>query len=296
MGGLLGDIFSFIDAGRAGNALANSNIAAEHGVLDATAGGQGAIGSAVGQGQDALRQGLQTGTGDVNTMMGRANSTLGGLINSVQAGTSPFMQAGNQGLQSLMQYAQGGGPKFSFDNPEQWINSPAYQWQLQQGQDAIQNSAAARGLGDSGNTLKELTKYGQGLASTYYNDAFNRALTTFDTNQRSTLQNLGTLIGAGQFGVGQTNQALQNLGGAMAGNQMQAGMFGGNAALQTAQRLADMGLLGGEDIAKLGLQGATTAGNFATGAGQGRAAGILGQGNAISQGLGDIGSLASLFL
>lgn len=268
MGGLFGDVMGFIDAGRAANAIANANIAAEHGVLGATSGGQADIQNALTQGRTDLTGGLQG-----------ANTTLGGLLNSIQAGTSPFMQAGAQGLGSLMQYAQGGGPKFSFDNPQQWMNSPAYQFQLQQGFDATQNSAAARGLGDSGNTLKALTQYGQGLASTYYNDAFNRAAQTYGMNQQSTLQNLGALIGAGQFGLEQQNQALQNLGGQQAQNQM-----------GTAQMLANMGLLGNEDIAKLGLQGATTAGNFGVGAGQATAAGILGQGNALSQGFSDLGS------
>lgn len=287
VGSLAGDIFGFGGAGRAAGALSQADIAAMHGVLDATKAGQAGLQQAVGQGRTDLQTGLQTGIGDVQTGMNRANTTLGGAINSIVGNVSPYMQAGNQGITGLMQYAQQ-NPQFSFDNPQQWMNSPAYQWQLQQGLDAIQNSAAGRGLGVSGNTLKDLTQYGQGLASTYYNDAFNRALQTYQTNRQSTLGNLTTLIGAGQFGAQQANQAQGNLGAQQAANQMGAGQFGGQANLSIGNLLANLGLGGAEDIARLGLQGATTAGNFGSAAGAARGAGILGQGNAFSRILGGL--------
>jgi hypothetical protein len=49
-------------------------------------------------------------------------------------------------------------------------DSPGYQFQLEQGQQAIERSAAARGGLQSGNTLAEITRYSQGLADTTFNN------------------------------------------------------------------------------------------------------------------------------
>ena len=44
-------------------------------------------------------------------------------------------------------------------------NNPAYQFQLKQGQQALDRSSAARGMGYSGAQMKAAQEYGQGLAS-----------------------------------------------------------------------------------------------------------------------------------
>lgn len=69
--------------------------------------------------------------------------------------------------------------------------TPGYQFQLQQGQQSALNSAAARGSLLSGGSLKALERFGQGLASTSYNDAWNRAQTAYANafNRNTTQQN-----------------------------------------------------------------------------------------------------------
>jgi hypothetical protein len=52
--------------------------------------------------------------------------------------------------------------------------TPGYQFQLQQGLQEVNNSAAAKGSLMSGRTLKELNNYAQGQASTGFSDAWNR--------------------------------------------------------------------------------------------------------------------------
>jgi hypothetical protein len=52
--------------------------------------------------------------------------------------------------------------------------TPGYQFQLQQGLQSVNNSAAAKGSLMSGRTLKELNNYAQGQASTGFADAWNR--------------------------------------------------------------------------------------------------------------------------
>lgn len=50
-------------------------------------------------------------------------------------------------------------------NPSSIQNDPSYQFRLGQGEQAINRSAAAKGMLGSGNVLAELAKYGQGMAS-----------------------------------------------------------------------------------------------------------------------------------
>jgi len=59
-------------------------------------------------------------------------------------------------------------------NPDSIANTGAYQFQYNQGQQALERSAAARGMSGSGNVLAELMKYGQGQASQAYDTEANR--------------------------------------------------------------------------------------------------------------------------
>jgi hypothetical protein len=53
-------------------------------------------------------------------------------------------------------------------------SDPSYRWRLQQGQQALERSAAARGGALSGGSLKDLTDYAQGAASQEYQNAYGR--------------------------------------------------------------------------------------------------------------------------
>lgn len=54
------------------------------------------------------------------------------------------------------------------ENPDSIQDTGAYKFQFNQGQQAIERSAAAKGMSGSGNLLAELSKYGQGMASQAY--------------------------------------------------------------------------------------------------------------------------------
>ena len=64
-----------------------------------------------------------------------------------------------------------GGTLSNLVNIEQ---SPAYKWRYDQGLEAVNRTAAAKGMLGSGNRLSELVKYGQGAASQEYGDEWNR--------------------------------------------------------------------------------------------------------------------------
>jgi hypothetical protein len=61
---------------------------------------------------------------------------------------------------------------------------PGYQFRLQGGSDALERSAAARGVHRTGGTLKDIAEYGQNFASQEYGNVFNRALQSFDREYR----------------------------------------------------------------------------------------------------------------
>lgn len=293
--GLFQDILGYNDAGRAAKSISDANIAAEHGVLGATSDAQHGISNALDQGRTDLTGARDTAISGVNDATHGANATLHDVLMSQTGNLDPYLAAGQQGATDLATYAKGGGPKFSF-NYDDYKNSPAFQFQMDQGTNAINNSASARGLGSSGATLKELTNYGQGLASTYYNQAFDRAKSTFDTNQNTTLANLGALINTGQNATNQYDTAMSNYGDRASTNTTNAGYFGGNTNLSVAQLLSQQGLQGSEFSGQLGEQGAKTAGDFAVGAGTAHGAGIIGQGAALGKGVSDLAGLVTGFL
>lgn len=72
-------------------------------------------------------------------------------------------------------------------DPNSIANSAAYKFRLDQGNQAIQRSAAAKGMLGSGNTLAELLKYGQGEASQEYGNEIGRltALRGQDLNMQA---------------------------------------------------------------------------------------------------------------
>jgi len=85
-------------------------------------------------------------------------------------------------------------PAFQYDpfnapTADDVLNDPGYRFRLQQGTDAIQRSAAARGVLNTGGTLKDILGYGSDLASTEYGNAYNRALQGYQTNRSNAFDN-----------------------------------------------------------------------------------------------------------
>jgi len=119
-------------------------------------------------------------------------------------------------------------------------SDPGFQFEMQQGQNAIQGAAATRGLLRSGRTLKDLAAYAQSLAQARAGDAFTRDLNAFNAKQNQLLQ----LINAGQSAAGGANN-LGNL--AMMQGQNRADLIGNiaNTATGGAQNLMLLNLLKG---------------------------------------------------
>lgn len=156
---------------------------------------------------------------------------------------TPYKQAGDTSLKQLMgQMGSNGYFNQTYDGQDVY-SDPSYQFRLQQGQDAIQSSAAAQGGLLSGATLKALQNYGQESASQEYGNAYNR----FNADQTNRYNRLSTLVGVGgnaaaQVGNAgaQTSQAIAN--NTMSGaNSIAAGQVGSaNAWSNTANDLGSM--------------------------------------------------------
>ena len=135
----------------------------------------------------------------------------------------PYKQAGDTSLSQLMGQMTPDGYFNQTYTGQDIYSDPSYQFRLQQGQDAIQSSAAAQGGLLSGATLKALQNYGQDSASQEYGNAYNR----FNADQTNRYNRLSNLVGIGQNAAAQV----------------------GNAGAQTAQAVANNTMSGANSIA-----------------------------------------------
>jgi hypothetical protein len=155
---------------------------------------------------------------------------------------APFREAGLAGQNRLLELlgiggtagapgygkyatAEFGADKFKAD--------PSYAFRMAEGMKALERSAAARGGLLSGATMKGIQRYGQDLASTEYQNAFNR----YQAERAGTLNPYQALAGTAQSSanvLGQQAGALgQSLGSNIigAGNAQAAGQIGAANAI-----------------------------------------------------------------
>lgn len=160
----------------------------------------------------------------------------------------PWLSAGQNALAKLSaasDYTPFGMQQFQAD--------PGYGFRMSEGLKALDRQAAARGGLISGGALKAAERYGQGLASDEYQNAFNR----YQAERQARLGPLQSLAGVGQTTAQQLGAAGQNYAS-------QAG----NIAMGSAGAIGEA------------YQNAANA----------RASGYVGQANALSSALGGIGS------
>jgi hypothetical protein len=189
------------------------------------------------QTRDSLQPFINTGydaQGSLRNLLGLGAPTDGGTYGSLM---KPF------DAQAFEQY-----------------KDPGYQFQLQQGQQALQNSQAAQNGVLSGAALKDLIGFNQGMANTAYQNAFGRYMTQND----ATYNRLSSLLGIGEnaaAGVGNTGaQVMSNVG-----NTLTSG-----AAAQAAGRVGQANALTGSINNGMGyyMLNNMTGGNlFGTGSG-----------------------------
>lgn len=168
-----------------------------------------------------------TGRGDLEKALGEWDSKY----SQVRADETPYMDFGKVGLS---------GYTGLLTDPSSITSNPGYRFRLDQGAQALERSAAAKGRLFSGATGKAMTEYGQEYATSEYDKALARHLAAVNVGADSTARvdsagmqtasgksavynNLAQLAmqkAAGKSGVAQGQAGLyQNYGSQMAGVQ-----------------------------------------------------------------------------
>lgn len=113
---------------------------------------------------------------------------------------------------------------------------PGYAFRMKEGLSAVESGAAASGGLLSGAAQKALQKYGQGLASQEYGNAYNR----FTADQTNQYNRLAGLVNTGQGATNQTSNAA-----AAFGQQAGANAIGAGNAIASGQIGQANALVGG---------------------------------------------------
>ena len=188
----------------------------------------------------------------------QASTTQAGT-QQVSAQNATVQQAQTAQAQAIMAspaYAQA-GPAVQAQmlaNPEKFGGvseadmkaDPSYAFRLSQGQGALENNNAARGLSRTGGAYKGLIDYGQNAASQEYANVYGRKFNEFNNafaqNYQVGSTNAANKLQSDTFNSGQTQQnnqfnanAQTNANMTNAGAQNQVGLFNAGAQNSTSQ-------------------------------------------------------------
>lgn len=178
----------------------------------------------------------------------------GNTVNS----EAPYQQAGTGALAQLAAGTATGGEFNSTPTAQQVLaQDPGYDFNLQQGQQALERAEAAGGSVGSGGALKAGVQYASDYANNEYNNAYNRYVTTRQANYNN-------LAGLANYG------------------------------LSANSTLAGAGTAASSNVANTTLTGTNNQNNELTNAASATGAGITGSANALASGGQDIGNLATL--
>jgi hypothetical protein len=226
----------------------------------------------------------------------QAQGELTSSYNRARGYQTPYQAAGLTGLERLRadegydvsvpgQY-QTTEQQPTYTAPEfNYEQEPGYQFALQQGQNAALTSAAGRGAGLSGATLKALARYGTGLAQQDYGNAYNRYMQGRQQAHNEYQGDLGQYNLNRAFGANQAQQQYANLAEQAQQRYGRASNLAG-IGQQAAGNLSSLASAYGQNLA--GLYGQR--GNV-------QAAGTMGVGQAVGNigtGLAQAGTLYGL--
>lgn len=188
--------------------------------------------------QNALSGALAAGNGAWNTAYNAGTGYLGNALDEwdskyaqVRTDNKPYMDLGYQGV---------AGYSGLLKDPSSIASDPGYQFQLGEGVNALDRSAASRGLLLSGSQQKAIDKYGQDFASTYLDKVLGRYNTAINQGQtaQARVDNASMATAAGKSGV---YNALAKLGTTTASGMSNLastlGQSSANAYINTGNQL-----------------------------------------------------------
>jgi len=136
-----------------------------------------------------------------------SNATLLEMYNMSRDDLAPWRDTGENALNTLWEKTQAG--------PGNFQQSPGYQFAFNEGVNALDRSAAARGRLNSGAQDIALTRYGQGIANQEYDNFLSRYYQSLTPYQ--------SLANVGQTATNTTSTLGNNTATNMAKNQLSAG-------------------------------------------------------------------------
>jgi len=206
------------------------------------------LNQAVAQGRIDIKRAQGLAAQSLESFQAKALGSLKGGYEEARGELAPYAKAGQWSLGKL----QG-----LYDRPGSIAESPWYQFRMGEGTKALTSRLGALGIAGSGAAMKELTQFGQGLASEELDKAYGRL---------NPLASLG-LSAAGSMAGLSAGQGAQ-----------EASLYSG-----TGSQLASLYSGGGQQLANLGLSGVAlplNLGSMYSLAGQQQAAGTMGAANA----------------
>lgn len=135
----------------------------------------------------------------------------------------PYRETGEEALVTLADLVAKG--------PGAFKESPGYQFRLQEGVDALERTAAAKGRQLSGRQMKDVLTYGQELASTEYDNFLNRYY--------KSLQPHTTLAQMGLTAAGKSGDVEAAMGGSLAGLYGDVARASSNIRMGVADALSE---------------------------------------------------------
>jgi len=167
--------------------------------------------------------------GDQEAAANNATALQQQIYNQTVTRNQPFVTAGTGAVNQLANDlgtsgntgAAGYGSLTGNFTPADYLanQDPGYQFQLQTGQQAVQNAATPGGSALGGAALKSLDAFSQGYAATGYQNAFNR----YQTQQGNIFSRLSGLAGLGQASANNTAAAGNSFGTNAGSNIIGAG-------------------------------------------------------------------------
>jgi hypothetical protein len=151
------------------------------------------------------------------------------MYEKTRADQAPYRTAGYNALAEMQRTAGNVPGAFKFGAGD-YTADPGYAFRLAEGRKALASKARARGGLVSGQTLKGMQDYAQESASQEFGNAYNRALTGYNTDvarENQLYNRQAALSGIGQTSTNLVGQAGQNYA-TSAGNAL--GSYGSNVS------------------------------------------------------------------
>ena len=166
----------------------------------------------------------------------QAQTTEQKALEQIRGDLAPYREAGNTGLNYYQDFLGVNGPAASASARNMFQTSPGYDFAVNEGQKAIEGSAAARGGLLSGGTLKALQDRRMGVANQEYGSYLDRFLGLSSLGENAAAQ-------SGNFTAGSAarqGQYINDAGAAQAGGYLSAAQ-GVNGAINNSLSLYGYG-------------------------------------------------------